>query len=86
MKDRRAHVLGDVGAVGGRARFARRGGEADLVVEHHVDGASRRVSVEVGEANRLEDHALSAEGGIAMQQQRQHARAVGVVQVELLCA
>jgi len=40
------------------------GGEADLVVDDEVDGASRGVAVEVREADSLEHDALKKKGGV----------------------
>jgi len=46
------------------------GGEADLVVDDDVDGAVSRVVGQVGQVERLEDDALAAERGVAVQEDR----------------
>ena len=60
-------------------------GEADLVIDHHVDGAVCGVGREVREVEGLVDHSLSSEGCIAMQQHTHHFAAFGVFTVELFC-
>mmetsp|Transcript_57860 Transcript_57860/g.125613 ORF Transcript_57860/g.125613 Transcript_57860/m.125613 type:complete len:274 (-) Transcript_57860:871-1692(-) len=86
VEDGRLYALGDVGAVGRRARRARVSREADLVVDHDVDRASSRVIVQIGEAHRLEHDALPREGGVAVDQYRHRVRALGVARVVLLRA
>ena len=76
VEDRRLHHLGHVRAVGRGARVARVGGEADLVVDDEVDRAAGAVALEAGEAEALGHHALAGEGRIAVDQQRQHRRAL----------
>ena len=72
VEDRRLHHPGDVGAVERGARRAGRGGEADLVVDDDVDGAAGAVAAQLGEVERLGDHALAGERRVAVDQQRQH--------------
>ena len=76
VEDRRLHHLGHVRAVGRGARVARVGGEADLVVDDEVDRAAGAVTLEAGEAEALRHHALAGEGRIAVDEQRQHRRAL----------
>lgn len=76
----------DVRAVRRRARVARIGGEADLVVAHQVDGAVGRVVGQLGQVHRLEDDALAAEGRVAVDQHRHDPLALAVAAVELLGA
>ena len=64
----------------------RRRGEADLVVDDDMDRAAGAVAAEPREAERLRHHALAGEGGVAMQQHRDHLLAVGVAELELLGA
>ena len=86
VEDRRVHRLGDVGGVAGRPRLRRRGGEADLVVDDDVDGAAGGVAGETAEQQRLGDHALAGEGGVAVHDDRHHPAALAVAQVILLGA
>ena len=60
-------------------------GEANLVVDHHVDGAVCGVGREVREVEGLVDHSLSSEGCIAVQQYTHHFAAFSVFTVELFC-
>ncbi len=79
VQHRRLDHLDDVGAVQRGARVARVGrGEADLVVDHHVDGAARVVAARLRQRQRLHDHALAREGRVAVDDDRQHLRALRV--------
>ncbi|MPL74173.1 hypothetical protein SDC9_19983 [bioreactor metagenome] len=86
MEDRGFHHQRDVGRVGRGAREMRRGGEADLVVHHDVDGAAGAVAADARELEAFRHHALTGEGRVTMQQHRQHLGAVGVVELVLLRA
>ena len=59
VEDRCLHHLGDVGRVHARAPEVGRGGEAELVVDDHVDGAADLVARHLGEVERLGDHTLA---------------------------
>ena len=72
VEDRRLHRLGDVAAVERRAGELRRRGEADLVVDDQVDRAADAVAGDVAHRQRLGDDALAGEGGVAVDQDRQH--------------
>ena len=76
VEDRRLDHLGDVGGVGRGARVARIGGEADLVVDDEVQRAAGAVAVQARQAEALGDDALAGEGGVAVEQERQHAGAL----------
>ena len=76
VEDRRLDHLGDVGRIGRGAREARIGGEADLVVDDEVDRAGGAVAAQARQAEALGHHALAGEGGIAVDEQRQHAGAL----------
>ena len=86
VEDRRFDHQGDVGRVGGRAAEVRRGGEPDLVVDHDMNGAARLVTLEAGEAETFGHHALTGEGGIAVQQDRQNAGPLVIVVLVLFGA
>ena len=87
VEDRRLHELRDIGAVEGRARIEGvAGGESDLVVHHHVHGAAGAVAACFREVQGLGDHSLTGEGGIAVDQDRQHLVAGGISAALLACA
>ncbi len=69
MKDGRLHHLGDLGAVGCRARVQRvAGGESYLVVDDHMDGAAGGKPTGVGHVEGFHHHALTRKSGIAVNQ------------------
>ena len=76
VEDRRLDHLGDVGRIGRRARVARIGGEADLVVDDEVDRAAGAVALQAGQAEAFRHHALAGERRVAVHQQRHHHGAV----------
>ncbi|MNU43136.1 hypothetical protein D3C71_319130 [compost metagenome] len=55
--------------IGRRARVARAGGEADLVVDDEVQGAAGAVALQPHQGEALGHHALAGEGGVAVDQQ-----------------
>ena len=63
----------DVSAVRGRARVFGIGGEPNLIVDDDVNRAAGFICREPAQVQRLGDHALAYECGVAMDQQRQHA-------------
>ena len=77
VDDRDVEALGEVGRVARRAALLGVGGEAELVVGDHVDRAAGRVARERLQVERLGHDALAREGGVAVDQHRQHR--VGVV-------
>ena len=72
VEDRRLDHLRDVGAVRPRTREARHRGEADLVVDDEVDGATDAVALQLAHHQRLGHETLAGEGGVAVQQDAQH--------------
>jgi hypothetical protein len=86
VEDRRLDRFRDVGRVGREADLLRRRGEADLVVDDHVDRAARAVARHFRQPERFLDDALPGEGGVAVQHDRDDAVAVVVVLVSLLAA
>ncbi len=70
VDDRDVVALGHVGGPPGRAGVLGIGGEADLVVLDQVDGAADAVAVDRLQVERLGDHALAGEGGVAVQDDR----------------
>ena len=80
VEDGRLHDLADVGAVEGRAHVQRMaGGEADAVVDDDVDGATGGVAARLRKVERLVDHALPGERGVAVQEDRHHLAPIRVV-------
>ena len=84
VDDRRLDHLGDVGRIRRRARVARVGREADLVVDDEVDRAAGAVTLQAGQAEALGDDALAGEGRVAVQQQRQHLGALDEIVLLIL--
>jgi len=79
VEDRRLHHLGHVRAVeGGAGVEGVGGGEADLVVDDDVDRAAGGVAPGLGQVQRLHHHALSGEGRVAVDQERQDLLALAV--------
>ena len=73
VEDRRVGHLEDVGAVQRGAVVTRvRRGEADLVVHHDVHRAARAVTAGLREVDHFLVDALAGDGGVAMDQHRQH--------------
>lgn len=84
VEDGSVDHTGDVRAVGRGPGEAGIGGEANLVVGHHVDGAVGGVVGQVRQMHRLVDNALAAEGGITVNQDGHDLLALLVAAVELL--
>jgi hypothetical protein len=76
VEDRRVDHPGHVGRVEARPGSRRARGEADLVVDDHVHGAAGAVAAQLGQVQRLGDHALSGERGVAVQQDGHDGEAV----------
>lgn len=71
VDDRRLDHARHVGGVHRGARGLRGGGEADLVVDHHVHGAAGAVAAQLRHVERLGDDALAREGRVAVERDRQ---------------
>ena len=71
VEDRRLDHPRRIGRVHAAAAVLRRRGEPDLVVDDHVDGAAGPVAAQLAQVQRLGDHALPGEGGVAVHQERQ---------------
>ena len=69
VNDRRLDHFRGIRRIGRRPRMARRGGEADLIVDDEMDRPAGPVSLETGEAETFGDHALSRESRVAMDEQ-----------------
>jgi hypothetical protein len=70
VDDREVEALGEVARIAGRAPIDRVSREADLVVRNQVQAAAGRVSLELGEVERLRDDPLRGEGGVAVDEHR----------------
>ena len=70
VDDRDVEALGEVRGPARRSGVVRIGREADLVVHDDVDRAAHLVAVEGLEVERLGDHALRREGGVAVDHDR----------------
>jgi hypothetical protein len=84
VKDRRLDHLRHVRAIDRRACVARVGrGEADLVVDDQVHRAAGAIAAGPRQVQRLHDHALPRERGVAVDEDRQHLVAGLVVAAAL---
>ncbi len=72
VKNRGRHHFGHVGGVEGRAGIGRKRGKTNLVVDDDVNGAAGPVPLQLGKVEGLGHHPLAREGGIAMNQNREH--------------
>ena len=86
VEDRRLHHLRDVGRVDARAAELRRGREPELVVHDDVDGAADLVARHLREVERLGHDTLAGERGVAVDEHREHLRAVRVAAAVFLRA
>ena len=84
VEDGSLHHASDVGGIGRGARFIGIGGEADLVVDDQMNGATGSITFQLREIQRLRYHALSGERGVAVNQNRNHALASSIAQPVLL--
>ncbi len=75
VEDRRLDHQRDVGRVGRCAAEVGRGGEADLVVHDDMHGAAGTVALDARKLEALGHDALSGEGRVAVQKDRQDLRA-----------
>lgn len=73
--DRPCHV----GGVCARTAVGGRGGEAELVVDDDVDRPAGAIAGQLGHVQRLEDHALTGERGIAVDGDRQDGEGFATV-------
>ncbi len=79
VQHRRLDHLDHVGAVQRRTRVARvAGGEADLVVDHHMHRAAGVVTARLRQRQRLHHHALAGECRVTVHDDRQHRRAARI--------
>ena len=83
MHDRHVEALGQIGCPARRARFVGVRREADLVVGDQMDRPPDLVAVERLQVERLGDHALGGEGGVAVDRDR-HRRVRVVLHVRAL--
>ncbi len=84
VKNGRMDDLRYVRRVAGRATFVGIGSKPDLVVDDDVDRAPRPVRVEAAEHQRLSDHTLGHKRRIAVDEDRDRAASLGVVEHLLL--
>ena len=78
VEDWRLNALCDIGRVYGRARLRWRCGEANLVVNHDVDGSAGLVAAKLRHVQNFGNNTLAGKGRITVNQDRQH-RIGGVV-------
>ena len=76
VHDRHVEALGQVGGVARRPALVRVGREADLVVRDQMDGAARRVALEIVQVQRFRDDPLPGERRIPVEQDGQRDRRI----------
>ena len=76
MNDRQVEAFRDIRGIAGRSSFLGVGGETELVVGDDVQGAARRVALQLCEIEDFRDDALRRKGRVAVDQDRHRARAV----------
>jgi len=84
VEDRHLEAFGDVRRVVRGAAGVRGRREADLVVDDDVDGAAGAVGGQLAHVEGLVDHALAGEGGVPVDEDREHGAAVVVLSLEVL--
>ncbi len=84
VEDRGLHHPGDVGGVHRRPAGHRRGREPDLVVDDEMHGAAGAVAAQLGEVQRLGDHALAGEGGVPVDEHGQDGEALRTLVEQVL--
>ena len=72
VKNRNLDHLGDVRGIHGGTRIFRQRGEADLIVDHGMDGPARAVAGQLRHVQGLSHNSLAGKGRIAMDEQRQN--------------
>jgi hypothetical protein len=83
MEDRDLQHLGHVGGIHARPRLPRAGGEADLIVDNHVQRAAGAVGLQFAEVQRFLDDPLAREGRVAVDQDH-HAVLAGLIRGSVL--
>ena len=79
VEDGGLHRLGDIAAIERAARVLGTGGEADLIVDDQVDGATDAVAGDVAHRQALGHHSLSGESRVAVDEDRQRWERAGRV-------
>ena len=86
MKNRDLQHFGDIGRVNRRARFGWRSRETDLIINDNMERPANRVSRKLRKIERFLNHAFARKSRVAVNEQRQAARALGVAVAVLLGA
>ena len=79
MENRRKNSFSNVGAIGARPRVFKIGGEANLVIDHHMDGAACAVAFQFFHLQHLVYNTLAGNRCIAMDQYRGYFGIIAVV-------
>src|SRR5438270_9916307 len=69
MENRNRLPLGNIGCKTRRVQLARKGGEAQRVVDNDMNRAAHSVAFEIGEIERFGPHALAGKSRVTMNQQ-----------------
>ena len=72
VEDWRLNRLGDVGRINSRARLRWRCGEANLIVDHDVNGSTGAVAAKLRHVQNLGNNTLTCESRVTVNQDRQH--------------
>ena len=72
VEDRRLNCLGDIRRVHGAASLPGRGGEANLVVDHDMDGAASAVGPKLGHLQNFDDDSLAGHCRIPVDHHREY--------------
>ncbi len=78
VEDRRLDRFGDVRRVRRGTAELRTGGEADLVIDDEMDRSPGAVAGQPRESEAFGDDPLACEGGVAVEQDRQHRVALAI--------
>ena len=78
VEDRRLNRLGDVRGIGRGARELRRGGEADLIIDHEMERSAGAVAGKTREAETLGDNPLARKRRVTVKQDREDPVAFAV--------
>ena len=86
MKDRHLQHPRNVGRINGRAAFARRRGETDLVVDDHMNHAADGIAGKLAQVEGFLDDAFAGKRRVAVNEKAERLAAIAVAQAILMRA